>query len=103
MEVSYEVFNQRPIPEDIIAYCVGDAQYLPELRDKYWKPTPSFGGDDSSTTKPKNGLRILENQTINLMAKAKRLPLGASITMRIPISGMVRQLFAITLTRNSLI
>lgn len=32
----YEVFNQRPIPEDIVSYCVGDVQYLPELRDKFW-------------------------------------------------------------------
>lgn len=34
---SYEVFNQRPIPEDILSYCVGDVQYLPELRDGFWK------------------------------------------------------------------
>jgi len=34
---SYEVFNQRPIPEDIVSYCVGDVQYLPELRDRFWK------------------------------------------------------------------
>jgi exonuclease 3'-5' domain-containing protein 1 len=33
---SYEVFNRRPMPEDIIAYCVGDVQYLPELRAKFW-------------------------------------------------------------------
>jgi exonuclease 3'-5' domain-containing protein 1 len=30
---SYEVFNRRPIPEDIISYCVGDVICLPELRD----------------------------------------------------------------------
>lgn len=34
---SYEVFNQRPIPEEIISYCVGDVQCLPELRDIFWK------------------------------------------------------------------
>ena len=34
---SYEVFNQRPIPEEIISYCVGDVQCLPELRDRFWK------------------------------------------------------------------
>jgi exonuclease 3'-5' domain-containing protein 1 len=33
---SYDVFNQRPIPEDISSYCVGDVQYLPELREKFW-------------------------------------------------------------------
>jgi len=31
------VFNQRPIPEDISSYCVGDVQYLPELRDRLYK------------------------------------------------------------------
>ncbi|CAN9093015.1 unnamed protein product [Alternaria alternata] len=34
---SYDVFNQRPIPEDISSYCVGDVQYLPELRDRLYK------------------------------------------------------------------
>jgi exonuclease 3'-5' domain-containing protein 1 len=33
---SYEVFNKRPLPEDIIAYCAGDVQCLPELRNKFW-------------------------------------------------------------------
>jgi len=34
---SYEVFNERPVPKDIISYCVGDVQYLPELRKKFWE------------------------------------------------------------------
>lgn len=29
--------NQRPIPEEIILYCVGDVMCLPELRDRFWK------------------------------------------------------------------
>ncbi|KAF2685083.1 hypothetical protein K458DRAFT_449901, partial [Lentithecium fluviatile CBS 122367] len=29
---SYEIFNQRPIPDEIIAYCVGAVQCLPGLR-----------------------------------------------------------------------
>jgi exonuclease 3'-5' domain-containing protein 1 len=33
---SYDVFNQRPIPEDISSYCVGDVQYLPELRNRFY-------------------------------------------------------------------
>lgn len=33
---SYEVFNQRPIPGEIVSYCVGDVQYLPELRHRFW-------------------------------------------------------------------
>lgn len=32
---SYAVFNQRPVPEDIVSYCVGDVRYLPELRNKF--------------------------------------------------------------------
>jgi len=35
---SYKVFEQRPIPKDIISYCVGDVQYLPELWNRFrWK------------------------------------------------------------------
>ncbi|KAH8588252.1 ribonuclease H-like domain-containing protein [Bisporella sp. PMI_857] len=35
---SYEIFNQRPIPDDIISYCVGDVQYLPTLWDRFrWR------------------------------------------------------------------
>ena len=33
---SYEAFNQRPIPGEIVDYCVGDVLCLPELRDKFW-------------------------------------------------------------------
>ena len=33
---SHEVFSQRPIPAEIVDYCVGDLQCLPELRDKFW-------------------------------------------------------------------
>jgi exonuclease 3'-5' domain-containing protein 1 len=33
---SYDVFNQRPISGDIVSYCVGDVQYLPSLRERFW-------------------------------------------------------------------
>jgi exonuclease 3'-5' domain-containing protein 1 len=33
---SYEAFNERPIPEAIAKYCLGDVQCLPELRNKLW-------------------------------------------------------------------
>jgi exonuclease 3'-5' domain-containing protein 1 len=36
---SYEIFNQRPIPDDIILYCVGDVQYLPTLWDRFQRNT----------------------------------------------------------------
>lgn len=32
---SMEIFNQRPLPDDIKAYCVGDVQHLPILRNLY--------------------------------------------------------------------
>ena len=34
---SYSVFNSRPIDVDIERYCVNDVQFLPLLRDVYWK------------------------------------------------------------------
>ncbi|PVH91319.1 hypothetical protein DM02DRAFT_620603 [Periconia macrospinosa] len=37
---SYDIFNCRPIPEAIASYCVGDVQYLPELREKFWAHKP---------------------------------------------------------------
>lgn len=33
---SYEVFNERPLREDIRLYCVVDVKFLPLLRDVYW-------------------------------------------------------------------
>lgn len=32
---SYAVFNQRPMKEEIVEYCVQDVVYLPKLFDKY--------------------------------------------------------------------
>jgi exonuclease 3'-5' domain-containing protein 1 len=36
---SYEVFEQRPIPDGIIDYCVGDVQYLSRLWSKFRSST----------------------------------------------------------------
>jgi exonuclease 3'-5' domain-containing protein 1 len=33
---SYQVFNTRPLMEDIRKYCVQDVQFLPHLRNVYW-------------------------------------------------------------------
>ncbi|KAI4604697.1 hypothetical protein J4E80_010963 [Alternaria sp. BMP 0032] len=33
---SYDVFNKRPLPDDIVKYCVGRVKCLPELRNKLW-------------------------------------------------------------------
>ena len=36
---SYEVFNQCPIPDDIVSYCVGYVQCLPKLWDRFRRNT----------------------------------------------------------------
>ena len=36
---SYEIFNQRPIPDEIVSYCVGDVQCLPRLWDRFQRNT----------------------------------------------------------------
>jgi len=36
---SYEIFNQRPIPDDIVSYCVGDVQCLPGLWGRFRRNT----------------------------------------------------------------
>jgi exonuclease 3'-5' domain-containing protein 1 len=33
---SYAVFNTRPLSEELKAYCIGDVQHLPLLRNTYW-------------------------------------------------------------------
>ena len=33
---SYQVFDTRPLNEDIRRYCVSDVQYMPQLRSVYW-------------------------------------------------------------------
>jgi exonuclease 3'-5' domain-containing protein 1 len=32
---SYDVFNRRPMLEEIVSYCIGDVQCLPELRSQF--------------------------------------------------------------------
>ena len=56
---SYEVFNQRPIPEEIVDYCVGDVQCLPELRDTFWG-TRSVAWRD--LVKEESGKRVKASQ-----------------------------------------
>jgi exonuclease 3'-5' domain-containing protein 1 len=38
---SYQVFEQRPIPNEIISYCVSNVQYLPKLWSRFrWNYVP---------------------------------------------------------------
>jgi exonuclease 3'-5' domain-containing protein 1 len=36
------IFNQRPMCADVVSYCVGDVQHLPELREKFSPRTSSW-------------------------------------------------------------
>lgn len=56
---SYEIFNLRPIPEDVVSYCVGDDQCLPELRARLW-PGAAFRWQDLATEKTKR--RVADTQ-----------------------------------------
>ncbi|KAF1973091.1 hypothetical protein BU23DRAFT_465984, partial [Bimuria novae-zelandiae CBS 107.79] len=59
---SYEVFNKRPIPKDIMDYCVADVQYLPELREKFW-PGQASRWQDLIREEPKK--RVAASQQPN--------------------------------------
>lgn len=48
---SYDVFEQRPIPNEIISYCVGDVQYLPKLWSRFRSNTHSSRDLVSEETK----------------------------------------------------
>jgi exonuclease 3'-5' domain-containing protein 1 len=48
---SHEVFNARPLEEDIIAYCGHDVLFLPLLRQTYWRRlTPKWKGKVADET-----------------------------------------------------
>jgi exonuclease 3'-5' domain-containing protein 1 len=32
----YDVFDERPLREEVVRYCANDVRYLPVLRDSYW-------------------------------------------------------------------
>jgi exonuclease 3'-5' domain-containing protein 1 len=57
---SYEIFNQRPIPEDIVSYCLGDVQCLPELRNSFWK---QLGTVARNLVLEESKSRVAESQT----------------------------------------
>ncbi|KIW33340.1 uncharacterized protein PV07_00197 [Cladophialophora immunda] len=70
---SYEVFNARPLAEDIKAYCVGDVQYLPHLEDLYWgKLTTAWREKVADATIR----RVLESQMGNYQPFGKDRALG---------------------------
>ncbi len=41
---SFEVFNQRPLTDEIVRYCVNDVVFLAMLRDVYWEKLENMEG-----------------------------------------------------------
>ncbi|KAI1765029.1 ribonuclease H-like domain-containing protein [Hypoxylon sp. FL1150] len=84
---SYEVFNARPLSEEIKLYCSQDVAYLPRLWAHYdRKLTPRFRHSVQSATKE----RVAMSQTAAYNGKGKHMALapdiwggGASNTLRI--------------------
>ncbi|KAF2497286.1 hypothetical protein BU16DRAFT_526305 [Lophium mytilinum] len=70
---SYEVFNARPLSEDIIAYCAGDVQFLPSLRELHWYnlTQPWKVKVDQETKK-----RVLESQKLDYQPNGRDKALG---------------------------
>ncbi|KAK3201145.1 hypothetical protein GRF29_213g1219701 [Pseudopithomyces chartarum] len=57
---TYEVFDERPLKEDIERYCIIDVQFLPALRNLYW-------GRLDSTWKKK----VIEETTKRVLSSQK--------------------------------
>jgi exonuclease 3'-5' domain-containing protein 1 len=54
---SYEVFNDRPMMEDIRLYFVQDVQFLPDLRELYWgRITPEWESKVVDETRTKGAV-----------------------------------------------
>ncbi|KAH3908095.1 hypothetical protein HBI56_192710 [Parastagonospora nodorum] len=56
---SYEVFNQRPIPADIVAYCAGDVGCLVQLREVFCQ---GKGQEWRDLVRDEAGRRVAESQ-----------------------------------------
>ncbi|KAF4998971.1 hypothetical protein FGRMN_2770 [Fusarium graminum] len=61
---SYEVFNKRPIPEDIKSYCAQDVQFLPRLY-KYYKPKMTTTWHAKMLSASKDRVSMSQSATYN--------------------------------------
>ncbi len=69
---SYEVFNQRPLPEKIRIYCIQDVHYLPRLWDLYnRKLTPRWRARVQDATED----RVVQSQAENFNGEGKHMTL----------------------------
>jgi exonuclease 3'-5' domain-containing protein 1 len=70
---SYEVFNQRPLPEEMKEYCMQDVQLLPRLWQHYYsKLTPQWRVKVEDETKK----RIRLSQSVDFNGKGRHMALG---------------------------
>ncbi|KAL8667937.1 MAG: hypothetical protein Q9202_000402 [Teloschistes flavicans] len=70
---SYEVFNERPLPADIRAYCVQDVQFMPRLWDFYRLKLDTHG---SAMVAQATRDRVTESQSQTFMANGEHMALG---------------------------
>ncbi|KAI1269148.1 ribonuclease H-like protein [Xylariaceae sp. FL1019] len=70
---SYEVFNERPLPEKVRMYCVQDVHFLPRLWDVYNREMiPTWRAKVEDATKA----RVVESQAPGFEAKGKHKTLA---------------------------
>lgn len=70
---SYEVFNVRPLPEDIKEYCMQDVKFLPRLWQNYnAKLSPAWRGKVEVETRAR--IRLSQSATFN--GKGRHMALG---------------------------
>ena len=70
---SFQVFNTRPLAEDIRSYCVQDVQFLPRLRGHYWAMINSHW---KAKVEAATRARVAESQTANYRPDGRQKALG---------------------------
>ncbi|KAL3477118.1 ribonuclease H-like domain-containing protein [Aspergillus californicus] len=72
---SYEVFNVRPLADEIIEYCVQDVRFLPQLWERYdWKLTAEW----RSRVQHEVRNRIVLSQSAGFKGKGAHMALAPS-------------------------
>ncbi|KAI9813026.1 MAG: hypothetical protein M1832_006417 [Thelocarpon impressellum] len=70
---SYEVFNARPLPETVRAYCVQDVAFLPQLRALYEaRLSPAWGAKVREATLA----RVAASHAAGYVPKGRHMALG---------------------------
>lgn len=69
---SYDVFNVRPVPDEIKEYCVQDVQFLPKLWVQYHQKISSSWAS-KVTTETKNRVTLSQTTTYDGRGKWKAL------------------------------